>query len=57
MTMIEIVLTIDKENVYWKVAQTTFYTGAKTKMDDNGAYERIFTTDDDKLMLERFWNK
>lgn len=53
--MIEVTLTIDKESVYEEVAQTTSYTGAK--MDDEGAYERIFTTDDDKSMLERFWNE
>lgn len=53
--MIEATLTIDKESVYEEVAQTTSYTGAK--MDDEDAYERIFTTDDDKSMLERFWNE
>lgn len=53
--MIEVVLTIDKESVYQEVAQTTSYTGAK--MDDDSAYERIFTTDEDKSMLERFWNE
>ena len=53
--MIEVTLTIDKESVYEEVAQTTSYTGAK--MDDEDAYERIFTTDDDKSMLERFWNE
>lgn len=40
--------------VYDEVAQTTSYTGAKMQ-GDVGAYERIFTTDDDRLMLERFW--
>lgn len=53
--MIEVTLTIDKESVYEEVAQTTSYTGAK--MNDEDAYERIFTTDDDKSMLERFWNE
>ena len=53
--MIEVTLTIDKESVYEEVAQTTSYTGAK--MDDEDAYERIFITDDDKSMLERFWNE
>lgn len=53
--MIEVTLTIDKESVYEEVAQTTSYTGAK--MDDEDAYERIFTTDEDKSMLERFWNE
>lgn len=53
--MIEITLTINKEAVYEEVAQTTSYTGSK--MDDEHAYDRIFTTDEDKSMLERFWNE
>ena len=53
--MIDITLTVNKEKVYEEVAQTTSYTGAK--MDDEHAYERIFTTDEDKSMLERFWNE
>ena len=51
----EIALRIDKEAVYEEVAQTTAYTG--TKMDDVTAYDRIFTTDEDKSMLERFWSE
>lgn len=53
--MIEIRLRIDKESVYEEVARTSSYTGAK--MDDEHAYERIFTTDEDKAMLERFWSE
>jgi len=53
--MIEITLTIDQARVYEEVAKTTSYTGAK--MEDDDAYERIFTTDEDKGMLERFWNE
>ena len=53
--MINITLTVKKEKVYEEVAQTTSYTGAK--MDDEHAYDRIFTTDEDKSMLERFWNE
>lgn len=51
--MIDIILTVNKEKVYEEVAKTTSYTGAK--MDDEFAYDRIFTTDEDKSMLERFW--
>lgn len=54
--MIGITLTINKEVVYGEVAKTTSYTGAKMQ-EDEGAYERIFTTDEDKSMLERFWNE
>lgn len=53
--MIDITFTIYKKDVYEEVAQTTSYTGAK--MDDENAYDRIFTTDEDQSMLERFWNE
>lgn len=53
--MIDITLTVDKKSVYEEVAQTTSYIGAK--MDDENAYDRIFTTDEDQSMLERFWNE
>lgn len=53
--MIDITIAVNKESVYEEVAQTTSYTGAK--MDDEHAYDRIFTTDEDKSMLERFWNE
>ena len=51
----EVILTISKEAVYEEVAKTTEYTGAK--MDDEHAYEVISTTEEDKEMLERFWNE
>lgn len=54
--MIDITLTINQEKVYKEVAQTTSYTGSKMD-DDEQAYDRIFTTDEDKSMLERFWNE
>lgn len=47
-------MTVNKANVYEEVAKTTSYAGAKAKEDD-GAYQRIFTTDADRQMLERFW--
>lgn len=51
----EVTLKIKKETVYDEVAKTTEYTGAK--MDDEHAYETISTTEEDKTMLERFWNE
>lgn len=48
-------LSVNKENVYNEVAKTTSYAGAK--MDDEAAYDRIFTTEEDKTMLERFWDE
>lgn len=50
-----VTLTVNKDGVYEEVSQTTSYTGAK--MDDEHAYDRIFTTDEDKAMLERFWDE
>lgn len=52
--MIEVMLTVNKANVYDEVAKTTSYTGAKM-VGDESAYERIFTTDEDREILERFW--
>lgn len=47
-------MSIKKASVYEEVAKTTSYTGSKMEGDES-AYDRIFTTDDDRLMLERFW--
>lgn len=54
--MKELILSLNKEDVYNEVAKTTSYTGAKME-DDKAAYARIFTTDGDKEILERFWNE
>lgn len=47
-----ITFEINKQDVYEEIAKTTAYTGKK--MDDS-LYEKIFTTDSDKEMLQRFW--
>ncbi len=54
--MIEVRFKICKRDVYEEVAKTTAYTGAK-KEDDAASYERMFATDADRLMLERFWRE
>ena len=54
--MIAIELHISKSDVYNEVAKTTSYTGAKMD-NDVSAYERIFTTDEDQQMLDRFWDE
>lgn len=51
----EVIFDIYKEEVYTEVAQTTSYAGAK--MDDENVYDRIFTTDEDRSQLERFWDE
>jgi hypothetical protein len=53
--MKNITLTVNKAYVYDEVAKTTAYAGAKMMAEDATAYERIFTTDEDRLLLERFW--
>lgn len=52
--MISAEFTVSKADVYNEVAKTTSYTGIKMSGDD---YARIFTTDEDRLMLERFFNE
>lgn len=54
--MNNITLIVNKANVYTEVAKTTSYAGAKMPGDED-AYERIFTTDADRMMLERFWTE
>ncbi len=53
--MKKITLSVNKETVYNEVAKTTSYVGAKA--NDATAYGRVFTTDEDKELLERFWEE
>lgn len=52
----EVTFTVNKANVFTEVAKTTSYSGIK-KSPDGSLYEQVFTTDEDRLMLERFWNE
>ena len=54
--MKKIVLIISKSRVYDEISKTTSYTGMK-KENDTEAYRRIFTTDADQEMLNRFWDE
>lgn len=54
--MTSVTYTVNKANVFTEVAKTTSYTGVK-KAPDGSLYEQIFTTDEDRLLLERFWNE
>lgn len=54
--MESVTFTVNKANVYTEVAKTTSFLGIK-KSSDGTLYEQIFTTDEDRLMLERFWNE
>lgn len=53
----DITLNIKKAAVYNEVAKTTSYVGLKLMDEDSKTYERVFTTDDDRDMLERFWRE
>lgn len=52
--MISATFTVTKADVYNEVAKTTSYTGIKLSGED---YMRIFTKDEDRMMLERFFNE
>ncbi len=49
-------LTVNKSYVFDEVSMTSGYVGAKLlEGGDDSAYNRIFVTDADKLLIERFW--
>lgn len=50
-----ITITIEKDQVWNEVAKATSYTGAKMMGDDPTAYDRIFVSDEEREMLERYW--
>lgn len=52
-----VTFTIDKQEVLTEIAKTTSYIGAKKEGDDGTAYDRIYTTDEDAEMLERYWQE
>lgn len=54
-SMENVTLEVNKSYVYDEVAKTTAYVGSKMLVEDANAYDRIFTTDEDRLLLERFW--
>jgi hypothetical protein len=52
----EITLSVAKSAVMNEVAKQTSYIGAKmTTPDGENAYDKVFTTNDDYGMLERYW--
>lgn len=57
---IEITLIVNKPEVYEEVAKTTAYTGGRMSGlpdADTRVFDRVFTTDADQEMLERFWDE
>lgn len=61
MAKVSETITVSKGDVYDEVAKTTSYIGVKHQgSGDEGSidhYEQVFTTDADRLMLERFFNE
>lgn len=55
--MKEVKLKISKADVFEEVAKTTAYIGHKRTDADPKAYDRIFATDADRQMLERYWRE
>lgn len=53
----DISLKIKKATIYNEVAMITSYVGAKMMTENENAYSQVFTTDDDRDMLERFWKE
>ena len=53
----DITLSIKKIDVYDEVAKTTSYVGLKKIDADDKLYDRVFTTDADRDLLERFWRE
>lgn len=55
--MAEIILNIKKKDVYNEVAKISSYVGAKSEKnsEDTDMYARVFATDSDREMLDRFW--
>lgn len=49
-------ITIEKDEVLTEVAKSTSYAGAK-KAPDGSVYDHLYTTDEDKVMLERYWRE
>jgi len=53
----EIKLSVQKRSVLNEVAKTTSYIGAAMAGEDEEAYDRICTTDENEEMLQRFWTE
>lgn len=49
-------ISVNKAYVYDAVDETAAYIGAKT-IGDDGAYQRISTTDADRTLLENYWSE
>lgn len=54
--MTEVRLSVELRMVLDRVAHTTAYIGSKRlTAEDPGAFERVFATDEDRLLLQGYW--
>lgn len=55
--MNKVTATISKASVFNEVAKITAYIGAKSISEKENAYDAVFTTDEDRYMIEDFWQE
>lgn len=55
--MIELKINIKKSVVYNEISKISSYIGAKRIDADQKIYERVFSTEDDRELLERYWRE
>lgn len=56
--MASLSIAITKSDIYEEVAKTTAYLGAKRTLEDGKtAYDQMFVTEQDKTMLDRFYDE
>ena len=55
--MIELKIDIKKSVIYNEVSKISSYIGAKRIDADQAVYERVFSTEDDRELLERYWRE
>lgn len=55
--MKHITATVNKASVFNEVAKITSYIGAKSIDEKENAYDKIFTTDEDRYLIENYWQE
>lgn len=50
-------ITINADDVFNEVAMTTAYVGGKATTKEENVYDKVFVTDEDRDLINRFWNE
>lgn len=50
-------ISIDRTKVYETVAQNTVYIGGRSISATDDMYDKVFTTDDDRMYLDHLWKE